>query len=191
MKPRIPPVSLDDVDEPTREMLGALSRLRDGDVRLLNVFATMGQHPDLMRRWLRFANHVLLSSTLSPRDRELAILRAGWRCHSPYEWGQHVHVGRAAGLSDVEIARVAEGADAEGWTEIEAAIIRAADELHDTSTISDATWKTLAAHYSTEQCMDLVFAIGQYHLVSFALNAFGVERDDGLESSGLPFPNPA
>ena len=109
MSPRIPPVSLDDVDEPTREMLESLSTLRDGDVRMLNVFGTMGQHPDLFRRWLRFANHVLLKSTLSPRDRELAILRAGWRCNSPYEWGQHVVVGRSAGLTDAEIARVVVG----------------------------------------------------------------------------------
>ncbi len=65
------------------------------------------------------------------------------------------------------------------------------DELHDTATISDATWATLAATYDQEQLMDLVFAIGQYHLVSFALNAFGVERDDGLDPKEVPFPDPA
>ena len=64
----------------------------------------------------------------------------------------------------------------------------AADELHDTSTISDATWATLTETYDQQQCMDLVFAIGQYHLVSFALNAFGVERDDGLDDTQIPFP---
>ena len=59
------------------------------------------------------------------------------------------------------------------------------------STISDATWATLAETYDQQQCMDLVFAIGQYHLVSFALNAFGVERDDGLdEPNEFPFPDP-
>ena len=36
--------------------------------------------------------------------------------------------------------------------------------------------------------MDLVFVIGQYHLVSFALNSFGVERDDGLDPNEVPFP---
>ena len=36
--------------------------------------------------------------------------------------------------------------------------------------------------------MDLVFAIGKYHLVSFALNSFGVERDDGVDDTAVPFP---
>ena len=39
---------------------------------MLNVFGTMAQHPKLMKRWLVFANHVLLKSTISGRDRELA-----------------------------------------------------------------------------------------------------------------------
>lgn len=191
MTPRIPPVSLADADPETRALLDSLSTFRDDDVSVLNVFGTLAQHPKLIKRWLVFANHVLLKSTISGRDRELAILRAGWRCHAPYEWGQHVVIGRREGITDEEIARIGAGPDAPGWSEHDAAILRAVDELHDTSTISDATWATLTETYDQQQCMDLVFAIGQYHLVSFALNAFGVERDDGLDESTVPFPDPA
>lgn len=188
MTPRIPPVSLADADPETRALLDSLSTFRDDDVSVLNVFGTLAQHPKLIKRWLVFANHVLLKSTISGRDRELAILRAGWRCHAPYEWGQHVVIGRREGITDEEIARIGAGPDAPGWSKHDAAILRAVDELHDTSTISDATWATLTETYDQQQCMDLVFAIGQYHLVSFALNAFGVERDDGLDESTVPFP---
>ena len=191
MTPRIPPVSLADADPETRALLDSLSNFRDDDVSVLNVFGTLAQHPKLIKRWLVFANHVLLKSTISGRDRELAILRAGWRCHAPYEWGQHVVIGRREGITDEEIARIGAGPDAPGWSEHDAAILRAVDELHDTSTISDATWATLTETYDQQQCMDLVFAIGQYHLVSFALNAFGVERDDGLDAKEVPFPDPA
>lgn len=188
MTPRIPPVSLADADPETRELLDSLSTFRDDDVSVLNVFGTLAQHPKLIKRWLVFANHVLLKSTISGRDRELAILRAGWRCHAPYEWGQHVVIGRREGITDEEIARIGVGPDAPGWSPHDAAILRAVDELHDTSTISDETWATLTETYDQQQCMDLVFAIGQYHLVSFALNAFGVERDDGLDETTVPFP---
>jgi alkylhydroperoxidase family enzyme len=191
MSPRIPPLSLADADERTRDMLGALSDLRADDTSVLNVFTTMANHPDLLRRWLVFANHVLLKSTLPARERELAILRAGWRCDAPYEWGQHIVVGRRCGVTDADVARIALGPDAPGWSPLEAAILRAVDELHDHSTVSDGTWSALTAALTTEQCMDLVFAIGQYHLVSFALNTFGVERDDGVDSTALPFPDPA
>ncbi len=47
--------------------------------------------------------------------------------------------------------------------------------------ISDATWAALSARYSTEQLMDVVFAVGQYNLVSMALNTFGVQLDKGVK----------
>ena len=191
MTPRIRPESLAYAEPETRELLHSLSNFRDDDVTVMNVFGTLAQHPKLMKRWLVFANHVLLKSTIPGRDRELAILRAGWRCHAPYEWGQHVVIGRGEGITDDEIEAIGIGPDAPGWSPHDAAILRAVDELHDTATISDATWATLAELYDQQQCMDLVFAIGQYHLVSFALNAFGVERDDGLDDKRVPFPHPA
>ncbi|HZR13459.1 MAG TPA: carboxymuconolactone decarboxylase family protein [Acidimicrobiia bacterium] len=185
-EPRIPPVDLDALDDETRALLEPLSQVRGSDVRVLNVFTTLAQHPKLMKRWLVFANHVLGKSTLDARARELAILRTGWRCNAPYEWGQHVAIARAVGVTDDEIARIAAGPDADGWSPRDTALLRAVDELHDTATVTDATWRELTSHYGTQELMDLVFAIGQYHLVSFALNAFGVERDDGV--TGVPFP---
>lgn len=191
MEPRIPPVSLADADAETHELLSKFSRLRGDDVEVLNVFGTIAHHPTLMRKWLVFATYVLTKSSLDPRTRELVVLRVGWRCSAPYEWGQHVVVGRTVGLTDDDVARVAEGPDAPGWTELEAAALQATDELHDRSTITDATWAALRPHVTDEQLLDLVFLVGQYHLVSFALNACGVVRDDGIDDTTVPFPPPA
>ena len=79
-----------------------------------------------------------------------------------------------------EIERVKAGPDDPSWAPFDAALLRAADELHDASRISDATWAVLAERYSTEQLLDVVFTVGQYHLVSMALNTCGVELDDGI-----------
>jgi len=191
MEPRIPPVSLADADPDTRRLLERLSRLRGDDAAVLNVFGTLANHPTLLREWLGFATYALTKSTLDPRTRELAVLRVGWRCDAPYEWGQHVVVGRAVGLSDDDVRRVADGPDADGWTAAEAAALRATDELHDRSTITDATWAALGEHFTPEQVLDLVFLVGNYHIVSFALNACRVERDDGVDDTALPFPHAA
>ena len=188
MEPRIPPVSLADADPETHELLSRLSRLRGDDAEVLNVFGTIANHPTLLRKWLVFATYALTKSTLDPRTRELVVLRVGWRCCAPYEWGQHVVVGRGVGLTDVDIERVTEGADAPGWSAAEAAALRATDELHDRSTISDATWAELRPHYSDEQILDFVFLVGNYHLVSMALNACAVVRDDGVDDTTVPFP---
>ena len=188
MEPRIPPVSLADADPDTRQLLERLSRLRGDDAAVLNVFGTVANHPTLMREWLRFATYALTKSTLDARVRELAVLRVGWRCEAPYEWGQHVVVGRTVGLTDDDIRRIAEGPDADGWTPGEAAALRATDELHDRSTITDPTWSALTEHFTDQQILDLVFLVGNYHIVSFALNACRVERDDGVDETTLPFP---
>ncbi len=152
----------------------------------LNIFGTLARHPKLLKRWLVFGNHVLAKSTLGARDRELLILRTGWRCRSPYEWGQHVVIARAAGVTDEEIVRVSEGPDAPGWSPDDATLLRAADELHDDQSLSDATYAALKTRYDEQQLLDIVFTVGQYHLVSMALNTFRVQRDDGAK--GVPVP---
>jgi 4-carboxymuconolactone decarboxylase len=178
MEPRLEPLPRADWDDETRALLG--------DDRTLNIFATLAHHPKLMKRWLVFGNHVLAKSTLPPRDRELLILRTGWNCRASYEWGQHVAIARGIGITDDEIRRVAEGPDAGGWPEADSVLLRAADELHDEQTLSDPTYAALAARYDAPGLLDLVFTVGQYHLVSMALNAFRVERDDGV--TGVPVP---
>jgi alkylhydroperoxidase family enzyme len=170
-KPRVEPLPVEQLDPEIRERLG--------DRPVLNIFRTLGQHPKLLKRWLVFGNHVLAKSTLSPRDREILILRVGWRCRAEYEWSQHVGIGRAAGLSDEEIERIATGPDAKGWSDRERALLRAADELCDDAFVGDATWAELAQHFDTEQLLDLLFTVGQYQLVSMALNTLGVQLEPG------------
>ncbi len=152
--------------------------------RVLNIFATLVRHPKALRRWLVFANHVLFKSTLAPREREMLILRTGWLCRSEYEWGQHVEIAREAGMSEAEIAACAQGPRAALWDRFEAALLLAADELHGEQCISDATWETLTERYNEGQMIDLVYTVGNYTLVSMALNSFGVQRDEGVE--GFP-----
>ena len=180
--PRVPPLPEREWPPEIEEILRPLRGFTGGGV--LNIFATLAHHPELFRSWLGFANHVLAKSTLPPRERELAILRVGWLCRSDYEWGQHVLIARGVGLRDDEIARVPAGPDAPGWSPREAALLRAADELHRDRRVGDATWAELRRHFDTRQLLDLVFAIGQYTLVAMALNTLGVENDAGVP--GLP-----
>lgn len=175
--PRVPPLPRAEWDGETRELMASLER--NGQV--FNIFATLARHPQLLRRWLVFANHILAKSTLPARDRELAILRMGWLCRAEYEWGHHVAMGQQAGLTAAEVSRVTDGPDAPGWTALEAMLLRAVDELHKDSSIGDSTWSELERHYSVQQLLDLVFTAGQYKLVCMALNSLGVQLEEGYE----------
>jgi len=170
--PRVPPLSPNECDEETRALLQATGAL--------NIFATLAQHPKLLKRWLVFGNHVLGKSTIGARERELLILRTGWLCRAEYEWGQHVIIAKGSGVTDAEIERIPAGPEAPGWSEGDADLLRAADELHREQRITDVTWATLATRWSTQQLMDIVFTVGQYTLVSMALNSFGVQREAGV-----------
>jgi alkylhydroperoxidase family enzyme len=177
-KPRLEPLEEADWDDEIKPILDAQRALGEG--RVLNIFKTLAHHPKLMKRWLVFGAHVLGKSTLPDRERELVILRIGWLCRAEYEWGQHVLIAKRLGITDEEVERIAAGPDAPGWTPLEAALLRATDELHADAIISDATWQVLSAELDTKQLLDLVFAVGQYNLVSMALNTLGVQRDPGV-----------
>ena len=173
--PRIAPLSPTEQDSQADELLGSVATTGPAT----NIFRTLVRHPGLFRRWLPFGGK-LLGGKLLPRDRELAILRTGWRCGSEYEWGQHVLIGRAAGLTDEEMRRIQAGPDAPGWDRFDAVLLRAADELHDDCCIHESTWNELAARYDERQLIEVVMLIGHYHMVAFTLNSLGVQREPGV-----------
>jgi alkylhydroperoxidase family enzyme len=179
--PRIPPLPPDEWDGEIKRILEAIpggveNRLGDN-----NIFPTLARHPELFRAWLRFGGYLLTSGELPGRDRELLILRTAVNCRSSYEWGQHVRISLAGGIEREVIDRVLEGPAADGWSSHEAALLRAADELHRDSRVSDETWSALAETYDTEKLIETTLVVGHYEMLAGALNSFGVELDEGLE----------
>ena len=175
-EPRIIPQEEKDWNEDVKELMKPF--ISQG--RVFNIFKTLAHHPDLARRWMVFANHILGKSTLPDRDRELLILRIGFLCQAGYEWGQHVLIARRCDMSDEEIRSAQTGPQTEGLSAKDKVLLQAADELHKDAHVTNQTWKGLHNYFDTQQLMDIVFTVGQYNLVSMALNSFGVQLDEGL-----------
>ena len=169
-RPRIAPLPESEWTAQQREEI-----TRGNPPRILNIFRTLIRHPDLYRRWMPFGNHVLFKSSLTPRDREIAILRVGWLCRSAYEFHQHTRVGQNGRTERCGHRAVKEGPQDAGWTARRRALLQAVDELHADSFVTRCDLAGARAHYSEQQLMDLVFAVGQYTMVSMALNTFGVQ----------------
>jgi 4-carboxymuconolactone decarboxylase len=177
-QPRITPLTEAEWTDEQRKMLEPYHR--EGQV--YNVLGTMARHWEAAKKFMVWGGYVMgETSTLAPREREILILRIGWLCQAEYEWGQHVIFGKEAGLTDEEIASIKEGANAAGWSAFDVTLLRAVDELHADACISDATWAALSKRYNQQQLMDVVFTVGQYNLVSMALNTFGVQLDKGVK----------
>lgn len=187
---RVPPLLPPDWDDAAKEAVDTFPAVRDfllaawkrgSDQRGMNGVGAMLRHAAATKAFLGFNNYVATASTLSKRIRELLILRISWLRRAEYEFTQHVILGLRAGLTDAEIERVQLGPDAPGWDAVDADLVRSVDELHADACIADATWARLSQHFSQEQMIDIVYAVGCYEINAMLFKSLGVQYEAGTE----------
>ncbi len=144
--------------------------------RPLNIFLTLAKNPPLFDVFTRFGSHLLFKGEVPAREREIVILRVGWRSQSEYEFGQHTVIGKQAGLTGDEVVRLAR-AGTDGWSDADAPLVRMADELCTDNVVTDDTWRDLSSHWSEAQLLELLMLAGYYRLVSGVLNSAGVSLE--------------
>lgn len=169
--PRIQPLTREQLSE---EQIAIISDLRasigvgTGD-DIPEFFRIAVKHPALFRCQMQ-AGTMYFNGTISPRERELAILRIGWLCRAPYEWGEHVDIAKRYGVTSDEIERATQGSSAPAWSEHDAAILRGVEELLGDKAISDDTWNTLARTWTEQQLMEFPMLVGAYVSTAFQQN---------------------
>ena len=161
--PRIQPVAADALPE---------------GLPALNIFATMAKHPKLLDRFNRFGGFLLFRGLVPAREREIVILRVGWRSGSVYEFGQHTVIGKGAGLTDEEVVLLA-AEQTGGWSEDDRNLIELADQLCSTNSVDDSLWERLRRRWNEPELMELLVVAGFYRLVSGFLNAARVPLEPG------------
>lgn len=142
-----------------------------------HIFTTLGRHRGLFRRWLWFAGGLMPGGKLPRAETELVILRVAHNAACEYEWSHHERLGRRAGLSAEEVARVREGATAPDWSSRQEMLIEAADALHADGVIGDELWARLSAELSEVELIELCLLIGHYEMLAMTLNSLRVEPD--------------
>ncbi|MBM62378.1 MAG: hypothetical protein CL484_05460 [Acidobacteria bacterium] len=192
-EPRITPLSESEWTDEHRLRVDRWSP----EIRIGNAFRTLLHVPELIDAVMPFLTYTANESTLPARDRELLILRTAWLTQSSYLWADHVPTGKTAGLTVEEMRRVAVGSAAAGWTELEATLLRLADELFRNSSVRDSTWSTLELHYDLFNLIDAVMTVNETTLLSMLFNSFGVQPDDSALARfpddipyGLEVPEP-
>jgi len=145
-----------------------------------NIHFTMLRHPQLWEKISALSIQLSAHGTIAPRERELVILRTGWLCRAPFEWGEHVKFGLQLGLTTEEIERVKLGSAEAGWNASDRALLRAVEELHSDAMISDATWEALRKSYTEEQCFELTVLVGQFITTAFWLNSLRIPLNPGI-----------
>jgi 4-carboxymuconolactone decarboxylase len=142
-----------------------------------NMALTIAHHPKLAFAYMRFGGRLLGAPKLAPRLRELIALYIGWRNQAAYEWEQHVAIGKAAGITDEEFEALKVGPQAPNWSPLDRAVLEATEQLLAQARIDDATWQALSAELDTQQLIELLFVIGNYGMLSWIINAFGIQPE--------------
>lgn len=152
-----------------------------------NMSMVLANHPPLANAYHVFGKHLLLGSTIAVRPRELIVLRTAWLQKCLYEWHYHVGYALTAGLTMAEIAAIRDGWQSPVWDcrDEDRAVLRAVDELIETSRMSDDTYDALATHFDKQQVMDLVFTIGNYVMLGWAVATFGIPVEDVVDPIGF------
>lgn len=171
--PRIAPLAESERTDAHRQLLAKYPNARDID----RGTDTLLRLPPLAEAVIPYTIYLSEGSTLSPRHRQLLALRAAWLGRNQVIWSDHAIRAKALGLTAADLRRVAEGPDANGWTAFERTLLRLVDELVRNSSVSRATWTTLAAEYDTHHLMDAVETANHFTVLSMLYNSFGVQPD--------------
>lgn len=174
--PRLAAIPNEDIDQASWDMVNTLREAAGAPptTEMPAFMRLMAKHPPIFRRQMEMGQ-VLFTGRIAPRERELAVLRISWLAGAAFEWGEHVEIARRSNVSDEEIERVTQGSSASAWSEHDAAILLAVEELLADYAISDATWAVLARSWDEQQLIELPMMVGQYLTTAFLLNSFRVQ----------------
>lgn len=177
LKNRIPP--LEPPYSPEIEELLVKWMPPGSGVPPLTLFRTLAVHDVLAARMRPLGAGILGSRIVDPVLREVMIARTCALCSAEYEWGVHVVAfGQPLGLTEEQLyATVHGGPDDRCWNASQRSVLRLADSLHHTSTISDDLFADLEAHFSHRQILELTATSGWYHTIAYIIGVAGVQPE--------------
>jgi alkylhydroperoxidase family enzyme len=175
--PRVRPATREELGFVNSILTGVSARAA-GITKPLNLFTTVGRHRSLFRRWLLFAGALMPGGKLPRADTELVILRVSHRTGAEYEAVHHRRIGKSVGLTDEMIEAVTvDDLTAGPWSERQRLLLRAVDELHDETRISEETFAGLRSELSDNDLVELCMLAGHYTMVAGLINSLQIESD--------------
>ena len=138
-----------------------------------------------------FNIHLLTTSTLPVKQRQIAIMRTAWVCNATYMWSSHLNTSLTFGLAPDMFGPLQIGPDDPYFTDFESAIVRATDELVSNHEVTADSWSVLMGEWDNRQMLDFLFTVGAYILTAGVMRSTGVERDQQLLGLAATYGTPA
>lgn len=142
--------------------------------RVSGPFSVLLNSPEVAGRAAHLGAYIRFESTLTPAQRELAIITTAREFDCAYEWAAHATLAQQAGVRDAAIETIATGGELSELTDDEALIVGYGRELLRERRVSDDTYAAAKAKFGEQGVTELTATIGYYGMLACALNAFEV-----------------
>ncbi|MDQ1545916.1 MAG: 4-carboxymuconolactone decarboxylase [Actinomycetota bacterium] len=168
-----------------RASVKRISPLFDDEGRLHGPFNPMLFSPTLGAAMQSTGAAIRYHSTLSERQREIAILLMAHHERSNFEWIAHVDVGRAAGLTEPEIEALIHGSVATTFSAEESCVAELTLSLIARGDIDSDLFESATSVVGHVQIVEVIYLVGYYRSLAMSLRSLRIPLPPG---SDAPWP---
>jgi alkylhydroperoxidase family enzyme len=173
---------------PTEEEVGKVIGDTYDPHKALNVFKMFAGTGDMYLATVGLVRAIFQAEGISPKIREMIILRCAKVLDSPYEWQANAVLAKNIGLSEDEIFAASSDGPVAGIDALYVLACKATDELCITATLRDETLSALLNRFGIDVCRKLILMISWFNLLSRFNNGCRVplETIDKIGSNTSP-----
>lgn len=164
-------------DKASEELKDIYNNLSKNGAKVLNIYRVIAHNPRALLNFLRLGNSLLVGTELSPRLRELAILRVAKLAGSEYEWSQHCPIAMELGITNEQIQTITDWSKSSYFSEVERAVLMYTDEVAKNVAVKNETFEMLRQHLNQRQIVELTLSIGYWGMVARVLVPLQVDID--------------
>ena len=143
-----------------------------------NIFLALANAPALLDAFLSYAN-AIRASELDPKLREMAILTVGHCTNSEYEIAHHHSHALKAGLSEQQIAAIAQFETSDLFSDKEKAVMAFAKDSTLNVDVSQDVWDRGAMYLSARQMVELTLNVAWYNSGVRLMGALSIDLEEG------------
>ncbi len=147
-----------------------------------NIWRALLNNPSATAGFYAGIDALFFHNKVPARTRELIILRMGWRTGSEYVFCNHVRISRELGMPDAEILGVRDPKQCHAYSEVDRAAIDLADEMHEHTEVTPATWATLEKAFARDELVELLLIGGFWRMACGFAKSAKIQLDAGVPS---------
>ena len=182
---RVPAVNRNNIPESQRPAFDQLVEERGG-VPAGGPGSVLLNAPEVAQRVLGLAQFLRTDTSLEPRIRELGMLVAARENDCQFVWNAHAPLARQAGLRDEIVDALRDKKNLPRLEPDEAAVINYGREFFRTRQVSQNAFDAALTQFGVQGLTELTNLMGCYAMLSFNVNAFGVELPQDRTEEPLP-----